>query len=59
MQVPHLRSYLLAWGSNGLSEWAAGRALGGQAPITGRMPVSLPPAFRLGTGMERGTRAQR
>lgn len=57
LQVPHLRSYLLAWGSNGLSEWAAGRALAGQAPITGRMPVSLPPAFPLGSGLDRGIRS--
>jgi beta-N-acetylhexosaminidase len=57
MQIPHLPSYLLAWGSNGLSEWAAGRALAGLAPITGRLPVSLPPTFPLGGGEERGTRS--
>jgi beta-N-acetylhexosaminidase len=56
MQIPHLRSYLLAWGTNGISEWAAGRALAGLAPITGRMPVSLPPKFHAGAGLDRGVR---
>jgi beta-N-acetylhexosaminidase len=54
MQIPHLRAYLLGWGTNGLSEWAAARALTGQAPITGHLPVSLPPRFPRGTGLERG-----
>jgi beta-N-acetylhexosaminidase len=54
LQVPHLRAYLLAWSGNGVSEWAAARALSGQAPITGRLPVSLPPAFPVGSGLVRG-----
>ena len=58
-QVPHLKSYLLAWSGNGLSEWAAGRALTGEAPINGRLPVSLPPTIPLGWGLDRGNRSQR
>ncbi len=55
MQVPHLRSYLLGWTANGLGEWAIARALTGQAAITGRLPVTIPPGYPLGTGIERGT----
>ncbi len=54
MQVPHLRSYLIGWNGTGLSEWAIARALTGEAPITGHMPVDLPPAYPLGTGIELG-----
>ncbi|MEO8141004.1 MAG: glycoside hydrolase family 3 N-terminal domain-containing protein, partial [Gemmatimonadota bacterium] len=54
MQVPHLRSYLLGWSASGLSEWAVSRALTGQAPITGRLPVFIPPGFPLGSGLDRG-----
>jgi beta-N-acetylhexosaminidase len=54
LQVPHLRSYLLAWSANGLNEWAAARALSGLAAITGRLPVRLPPAFPRGHGLDRG-----
>jgi hypothetical protein len=55
MQVPHLRSYMLGWTASGLGEWAVARALTGQAPITGRLPVLVPPSFPLGSGLERGT----
>jgi beta-N-acetylhexosaminidase len=54
MQVHRLRSYLLAWSPNPLSEAAAGRALTGLAPITGHLPVHIPPAFPLGAGLVRG-----
>ncbi|MEO8635411.1 MAG: glycoside hydrolase family 3 N-terminal domain-containing protein [Gemmatimonadales bacterium] len=54
MQVHRLRSYLLAWSPNPLSEAAAARALNGQAPITGHLPVRIPPDFPLGTGLVRG-----
>ncbi len=53
LQVPHLRSYLIAWGANPINEWAAARALAGQAAITGRLPVSLPPNYPLGHGLTR------
>jgi beta-N-acetylhexosaminidase len=54
MQVPHLRSYLIGWSASGLGEWAVARALIGEAPITGRLPVDIPPDFPLGTGLDRG-----
>jgi predicted DNA-binding transcriptional regulator AlpA len=58
LQVPHVRSYLIGWSANSVSEWAAARALTGEAPITGRMPVRLPPKYPLGHGLVRwqGTR---
>jgi len=52
-KMEHLRSYLLAWGSGGPSEWAAARALTGSGQITGQLPVRLPPAFPLWHGLIR------
>lgn len=52
-EMKHLRSYLLAWGSGSLSEWAAARALAGSAQITGQLPVRLPPAYPVGHGLMR------
>ena len=54
MQVHRLRSYLLAWSPNPMSEAAAARALTGQAPITGHLPVRVPPTLPLGAGLVRG-----
>jgi len=56
LQVAHLRSYLIAWDSRSLAEWAAARALTGEASITGRLPVSLPPRFPVGSGLQRAGR---
>lgn len=52
-QVPSVGSYLLAWTPNVMMEAAVARALAGKAPITGMLPISIPPAFVLGTGLER------
>jgi beta-N-acetylhexosaminidase len=51
---PSVPAYLLAWGTGAESEAAAAAALRGRAPITGRLPVSLPPHHRRGEGIERG-----
>jgi beta-glucosidase-like glycosyl hydrolase/CubicO group peptidase (beta-lactamase class C family) len=40
--VPQEASVLLAWGGREVSQRAAARALLGEAPITGRLPVALP-----------------
>jgi beta-N-acetylhexosaminidase len=53
LQAPHLQSYLIAWSANPINEWAAARALAGQAAITGHLPVSLPPRYPLGHGLMR------
>ncbi len=52
METPRIRSYLLGWAANPASERAAARALSG-APITGKLPISIPPVFRVGEGFER------
>ena len=52
MQTPRVGSYLLAWSVSLLSERAAAQALSG-APITGRLPIRIPPALPIGAGLER------
>jgi beta-N-acetylhexosaminidase len=53
---PSAPAYLLAWGGAEVSQRAAARALAGQTPITGRLPVSIPPLFRRGDGLRRAVR---
>jgi beta-N-acetylhexosaminidase len=52
-QVPDVTGYLVAWSDVDASERAAAEALLGRIGITGRMPVSLPPWFPMGTGLQR------
>ena len=52
-QVPAVSSYLVAWGGFPVSQTAAGRALIGLAPISGKLPISIPPLLRFGTGIAR------
>jgi beta-N-acetylhexosaminidase len=52
---PDVPAYLLAWGGQDVSQEAAARALLGEAPITGRLPISLPPHHRRGDGIQRPT----
>ncbi|HVX40462.1 MAG TPA: glycoside hydrolase family 3 protein [Gemmatimonadaceae bacterium] len=52
-QVPAASSYLVAWGPFPVSQSAAGRAVIGEAPITGRLPISIPPLLRFGAGEDR------
>ena len=49
-QAPTIPGLLLAWTSNPLTERAAARALSGD-PITGRLPIALPPHAALGDGL--------
>jgi len=49
-QVPNVSTYLLAWGGFPISQRAAAQALLGVNPITGRLPISIPPLLSLGTG---------
>jgi beta-N-acetylhexosaminidase len=53
---PSVPAYVLAWNGSMVSQRAAARALLGAAPITGRLPVSLPPHHRLGEGIQRPAR---
>jgi hexosaminidase len=50
---PNVPAYLLAWGGQDVSQRAAARALLGEIPITGKLPVDLPPHHRSGEGLER------
>jgi beta-N-acetylhexosaminidase len=49
-QSPSPQVFLLAWTSNQFTEEAAARALTGAA-VTGRLPIDLPPGYRIGDGL--------
>jgi len=51
-QTTRLKSYLLGWAANPISETAVARGLSG-APITGRLPIRVPPSFPLAAGLVR------
>ena len=51
-QTPHIRSYLLGWAANALTETALAGALSGAA-IGGRLPIRVPPIYPLGAGLDR------
>jgi beta-N-acetylhexosaminidase len=51
--IPEAGSYLIGWRSNSVTEQAVGRALAGAAAITGRLPISIPPNFPRGWGLQR------
>lgn len=55
-QVPFVPAYLVAWSGFPPSQRAAARALVGAAEISGRLPISIPPALRLGDGERRELR---
>ena len=50
---PSVPAYLLAWGGDAVSQEAARRALLGQAPIGGRLPVTIMPGVARGGGLDR------
>jgi beta-N-acetylhexosaminidase len=50
---PNVTSYLLAWGGAEVSQQAAVRALFGEIPIRGKLPVSIPPHYKRGAGIAR------
>jgi len=50
-QFPDVGTYVLAWGPQDVLQEAAARALAGEAPITGKLPISIPPYHELGTGL--------
>lgn len=51
--VPEAKTYLIAWGGADASQEAAALALLG-APVSGRLPISLPPRHALGDGLAGG-----
>lgn len=54
--LPTVGSYLIGWRANGVTEQAVARALAGETPITGRLPISIPPDYRRGWGVQRRVR---
>ena len=52
-RLPEVGSYLIGWRSNAVTEEAVARALAGAAPITGRLPISIPPLYPRGWGVQR------
>jgi beta-N-acetylhexosaminidase len=52
-RLPEVGSYLIGWRSNPVTEEAVARALAGAAPITGRLPISIPPLYPRGWGVHR------
>ncbi len=49
---PEVQSYVLAWSGSEASQRAAARAILGEAPVTGRAPTRIPPAFDIGDGLQ-------
>ena len=52
-QLPEVGSYLIGWRSNPVTEQAVARALAGATAITGRLPISIPPSYARGWGVQR------
>lgn len=52
-EVPQIGTYLCAWGPQPVLQLAAARALFGEAPITGRLPVTIPGLHARGDGITR------
>ena len=57
-QIPAASTYLVAWGGFPVSQTAAARALLGDAPITGRLPITIPPLLHFGAGIDRLERSR-
>jgi beta-N-acetylhexosaminidase len=52
-RLPEVGSYVIGWRSNPIIEQAVARALAGTAPITGHLPISIPPDYPRGWGLQR------
>jgi beta-N-acetylhexosaminidase len=50
-QTPTVGTYLIAWSNVRASERAAALALLGRVPITGRLPIRIPPGYPVGHGL--------
>lgn len=57
--IPGVQAYMLAWGGSRVSQVAAARALFGEFPIRGRLPIDIPRFFALGEGLRFGEVAER
>jgi len=52
-ELPATSAYLIAWGGMPVSQRAAARALLGLAPISGRLPITIPGVAGYGAGLRR------
>ena len=52
-QLTGVGTYMIAWGGFPVSQAAAARALAGERPITGLLPIEIPPLARFGDGLQR------
>ena len=50
-QVPSAKSYLIAWSAVHAAERAVARAVLGDVPITGHLPIRIPPDYAIGWGV--------
>lgn len=50
-QLPNISTLVLAWGQTDVSQRAAARALLGEIPITGKLPIAIPPFHQIGEGI--------
>lgn len=53
MSLPKADANLIAWGPYPVSQRAAARALLGTAPITGKLPITIPGVAAFGDGIQR------
>ena len=51
--LPEVDSYVVAWGNHEVSQHAAIRALFGEAAISARLPITIPPSHPRGSGLSR------
>jgi beta-N-acetylhexosaminidase len=58
LEIPQIKTYALGWGTEEVSQTAMVRALAGEAPITGKLPISLPPYHKFGEGLNIGVQTQ-
>jgi beta-N-acetylhexosaminidase len=56
-EIPEVPAYLVAWGGFPVSQRAAARAVLGVIPITGHLPIGIPPVAPLGAGEQRPARS--
>ena len=52
LELPDVRTLICCYDASEPSQRAAVEALFGESPLTGRLPVDVPPHFRIGAGLE-------
>ena len=51
-RFPLAKTWIAAFSTVDVAQWAMGRALFGQTPVTGRLPVNIPGVAALGAGLD-------